>query len=62
MLAGELYIASDPELVADHLRAQAILAEFNASGADEEALRVELLRELFGHFGEGGCRKAEHPL
>ena len=57
MLAGELYIASDPELVADHLRAQAILAKFNASGADEEALRLELLRELFGHFGEEAVAK-----
>jgi maltose O-acetyltransferase len=57
MLAGELYLASDPELVTDHLRAQAILARFNTSGADEESLRVELLRELFGHFGDGAVAK-----
>ena len=57
MLAGELYLASDPELAADHLRAQSILARFNASRADEEALRLELLTQLFGHFGEGAVVK-----
>jgi maltose O-acetyltransferase len=57
MLAGELYLASDPELAADHLRAQAILTRFNASRADEDPLRLELLEELFGHFGEGAVVK-----
>jgi maltose O-acetyltransferase len=57
MLTGELYLASDPELAADHLRAQAILARFNTSGADEETLRLDLLRELFGHLGEGAVAK-----
>src|SRR5688500_5544829 len=57
MLAGELYLASDPELAADHARAQAILARFNASGADEDALRLELLTEFLGHFGEGAVIK-----
>ncbi len=57
MLAGELYIANDPELAADHLRAQAILARLNASRADEDALRLELLAGLFGHFGEGAVVK-----
>ena len=57
MLAGELYLASDPILMSDHLRAQAILAKFNASGADEEALRLDLLRSLFGFFGDGAVAK-----
>jgi maltose O-acetyltransferase len=57
MLAGELYLANDPELAADHLRAQAILARFNALHADEDALRLELLTELFGHFGESAVVK-----
>jgi maltose O-acetyltransferase len=57
MLAGDLYLASDPLLTADHLRAQAILARFNASRADEAAFRSELLTELFGHFGEGAVVK-----
>jgi maltose O-acetyltransferase len=57
MLAGELYLASDPELAADHLRAQSLLAEFNASRADEDALRLKLLTELLGHLGEGAVVK-----
>jgi maltose O-acetyltransferase len=57
MLAGELYLANDPELADDHLRAQALLARFNASRADEDVLRLELLRELLGHLGEGAVVK-----
>jgi maltose O-acetyltransferase len=53
MLAGELYLASDPELTADHLRAQAILARFNASAAEDEVLRLELLAGMFRQLGEG---------
>jgi maltose O-acetyltransferase len=57
MLAGELYLTSDPELAAGHLRAQAILAKFNALRADEDALRLALLTELFGHLGGGAVVK-----
>jgi len=57
MLAGELYLASAPELIADRLKAQAILAEFNASAAHEDTLRMALLRQLFGHFGDGAEAK-----
>lgn len=57
MLAGELYLASDPELAVDHLRAQSILARFNAARADDDALRRELLMELFGHLGAGAVVK-----
>lgn len=53
MLAGELYMASDPELGADHLRAQALLAKFNATAADAEEERRLLLRQLLGRIGEG---------
>lgn len=52
MLAGELYMASDPELASDHLRAQAILAKFNATPADAGDERRLLLTELFARFGE----------
>jgi maltose O-acetyltransferase len=57
MLAGELYIADDPELVAAHLRAQAILAGFNATAADADEERRALLMGLFAHFGEGSVVK-----
>lgn len=53
MLAGELYIASDPELVAEHLHAQNLLFQFNATRPDAEVERRALLLELLGAFGEG---------
>src|SRR6516225_4929572 len=53
MLAGELYIANDPELAADHLRAQALLAKFNATAAEADAERHLLLTQLLGRIGEG---------
>ncbi len=53
MLAGELYSGQDPELVADHLRARRLMDRLDASLADEDALRLVLLRELFAAFGEG---------
>lgn len=51
MLAGELYVASDPELHAAHLRAQALLARFNATKADAVQGRRALLTELCAGFG-----------
>jgi len=53
MLRGELYLADDPELAADHARAQELLERYNATphGAQEE--RDRLLRELLGQLGEG---------
>jgi maltose O-acetyltransferase len=53
MLAGELYMANDPELVADHLRTQALLAKFNATAAEADAERHLLLTQLLGRIGEG---------
>jgi maltose O-acetyltransferase len=57
MLAGELYMASDPELVAAHLRAQRLLQKFNATPADAQEERRALLTELFSRFGEGAVLK-----
>lgn len=57
MLAGELYMANDPELSSDHLRVQALLAKFNASSAEAEEERRLLLTELFGSFGAGAVVK-----
>jgi maltose O-acetyltransferase len=53
MIAGELYRASDPELVAGRLRAQELLARYNASAPADAAARDALLRELFGAVGDG---------
>lgn len=52
MIAGQLYRASDPELVAAHLRAQELLARYNASAPSAAAEREALLRELFGALGD----------
>lgn len=53
MLAGDLYIADDPALAADSLRAAQLQRRFNDSdhaGAEE---RAAALRELLGSLGEG---------
>jgi maltose O-acetyltransferase len=44
MLRGELYIADDPQLQADHYRASTLLERFN----EEQEERDRLLRELPG--------------
>lgn len=53
MLAGELYYANDPELGEERRRAQFLLERFNATGADDPAVRLAVLRQLFGAVGDG---------
>jgi maltose O-acetyltransferase len=53
MLAGELYNAADPELVAERRHARRLLARYNATGPDDAEPRATLLCELFGAIGEG---------
>lgn len=53
MLAGDLYIADDPQLAHDNLRAMRLMERFNQSAADEPAERRRLLGELLGTPGEG---------
>lgn len=53
MLAGEFYLADDPEIAADRQRAAVLMERFNASSAGEPQRRTELLRELLGSLGEG---------
>ena len=53
MLAGELYNAQDPQLLAAHLHAQKVLATFNAAPADADETRHELLSTLLAGFGVG---------
>jgi uncharacterized membrane protein HdeD (DUF308 family) len=52
MLAGDLYIADDPRLAADNLRAMRLMEQFNRSPADAPEDRQRLLRELLGTLGE----------
>jgi maltose O-acetyltransferase len=51
MLAGELYLASDPELTTLRLRARRLTRLYNATAEDETARRLELLGNLFGAIG-----------
>lgn len=53
MLAGELYIADDPELARDNLRAMTLIERFNVSSAADPGLRRRILTDLLGGFGEG---------
>lgn len=53
MRAGDPYLADDPRLGADNLRAQALLEQYNATRAHERQRRVTILQELLGSCGEG---------
>ncbi len=52
MLAGELYQAGDPELVAERLKARKLVKTFNDSDPEDTELRVSLVRKLFGKAGK----------
>ncbi|MFW6773091.1 sugar O-acetyltransferase [Nocardioides sp. CPCC 205120] len=52
MLAGDPYLADDPELVAGVVRAQRLQEAYNATGIDDRERRRELLAELLGSVGE----------
>jgi maltose O-acetyltransferase len=52
MIRGELYRADDAELVADRLRCQVLLDQFNATSATDLELRQKLLHDILGHIGD----------
>ncbi len=58
MLAGDLYLADDPELVAAALRARRLQDVYNGSDAEEEGERQLLLAELFASVGEDTVLRA----
>lgn len=51
MLTGELYRASDPELVHERQRCRSVLQAFNAQQGED--LRLALLEQLLGGIGSG---------
>ncbi len=53
MLAGEPYLADDPEIAADVLRAERLSAEVNSSPAGDPDRRRAALAALLGGLGEG---------
>lgn len=52
MLAGELYDALDPDLVAGRTRARDLCRALNASREAEEEVRRDLCRQLFAEGGD----------
>ena len=52
MLAGELYIADDPELARESLRAAELTKAYNESPPSDPAGRRRILLELLGSLGE----------
>jgi maltose O-acetyltransferase len=53
MLAGDRYLADDPELAAGLARAQSLTHRYNAMDPADVEARHALLRELLGAFGQG---------
>jgi maltose O-acetyltransferase len=53
MLAGDLYIADDPQLAGDRQRAADLMEAFNRSPLSQVAERRHLLADLLGAYGEG---------
>lgn len=52
MLSGELYDASDPQLVLERRRARDLTRELNESRDEDRELRRRILSQLFGSIGE----------
>ena len=53
MLAGELYDATDKELVEMRLKARDLLAQYNQTNHHEIEKRNQITQDLFGSVGEG---------
>ncbi|PZV11884.1 MAG: maltose acetyltransferase [Leptolyngbya sp.] len=52
MLAGELYLATDPELAAENKRASHLLRQYAQTTLEEPELRQQILQDLFGRVGK----------
>ncbi len=53
MVAGEPYLASDPELVDERARARRLAARYNATPQEDGSGRRAVLEELLAGVGEG---------
>lgn len=51
MLAGDLYLADDPELAQEALRARILVDEFNQTAAEQFEERIRILQTLLGAVG-----------
>ncbi|HSM37883.1 MAG TPA: sugar O-acetyltransferase [Candidatus Limnocylindrales bacterium] len=52
MLAGDLYIADDPDLTREALRSQELMHRYNTMDPNDRDGRHSVLRQLLGSFGE----------
>jgi len=52
MVAGDLYLADDPQLLQESRRAEALAKEYNDSSPLDPARRLRILRDLLGSIGE----------
>jgi len=52
MLAGDLYLADDPEIVEELAAAHDLMGAYNATSERQEPLRRALLEQLLGSVGE----------
>ncbi|CEG25578.1 maltose O-acetyltransferase [Bacillus sp. B-jedd] len=52
MLAGEMYVPADPELVEERLKARRLANAYNQTAETEFERRTEILQELFGSVGK----------
>ena len=52
MLAGEMYLAGDPEIVAMRRKARMLLHKFNHSAPDDPDHRRLILQDLLGQMGQ----------
>jgi maltose O-acetyltransferase len=53
MLAGDAYLASDPELQDLNKRATRLVERYNRRSVDDLELKCEILTELLEYVGEG---------
>jgi maltose O-acetyltransferase len=53
MIAGDLYLGGDREVVDAHRRARRLMERFNNAAFDSADERHRILHELLGAFGEG---------
>lgn len=53
MVAGDLYLADDPAIQRESLRALSLVEAINRSPVGDPALRRQLFTELLGEYGEG---------
>ena len=51
MLAGELYLSTDPELAAENLRAAVLLRQYRETIEGDWETRTQILQTLFGTVG-----------